>query len=106
MLPKLFPLLLLLAGCSTLTAKPFVGPDGSPNWVSLTCTDQGECMSKAGEVCPHGYQVMSNERRREVWDVDAGFFTRSKGHMVLRCTEPALIAPEPTAKVSNPQNLP
>lgn len=52
----------LLAGC--VTAKQTVAPDGRPAY-SISCNggthDLGDCYSKAGEMCPSGFNVVAGE---------------------------------------------
>jgi hypothetical protein len=48
-----------LAGCAAAArAVPVRGPDGDPNWVSITCQgDPTDCEALAGEACPSGYDI-------------------------------------------------
>ena len=50
---------LLAVGCATST--PTIAPDGSPA-LSIRCgaSAQDQCMLKAGEVCPGGYDVINS----------------------------------------------
>jgi hypothetical protein len=50
---------LSLAGCAApARAVPVRGPDGDPNWVSISCTgDPTDCEALAGQSCPSGYDT-------------------------------------------------
>lgn len=52
---------LLLAGCA-VQPKPFSGPNGRPAYW-MECSGEGktlhDCLVKAGEVCPRGYDVVA-----------------------------------------------
>jgi hypothetical protein len=58
-----FGLALLVASCaSAIEPRSFVGPNGKTAY-SMECSGMGRtldaCFQKAGEVCPRGYQIVS-----------------------------------------------
>lgn len=40
-----------------------VAPDGKPAWL-VTCSGPGGCISESSELCPGGYQVISQTAER------------------------------------------
>ncbi len=88
-----------LAACDTVTARHFVGPDGSPQWWNIECHgDTSVCWRQAGAQCPHGYEVVDRSQHD---DVKAFATTNAygqtiahakrvpNGSMVIRCKEGA-----------------
>lgn len=52
---------LLVVGCTS--AKPVNGPDGEPGWYLIKCeNDRSNCIVKAGDVCPRGYEVADDQK--------------------------------------------
>lgn len=53
---------LILAGCA-VNVSQVTGPDGKQAYV-MKCSgymrDRGDCLAKAGELCPHGYNVVDD----------------------------------------------
>ena len=58
-------LLFLLIGCGhhlQSSIRPMTGPDGSSNWVGITCyQSQLDCFELAGRACPDGYIVAGQD---------------------------------------------
>lgn len=59
-----------LAGCASIEPSPFRGPDGGQAY-SMECSGLGRtidaCYRKAGEVCPRGYTMLSNDTQYAAW---------------------------------------
>ena len=55
----------LLLGCA-VPVTMITGPDGHPAY-SMKCSglgrDRQACLAKAGEICPHGYNVVDDDRQ-------------------------------------------
>ena len=88
---RAFALLLLLAGCSSVSATPTVLQDGRPGY-AVTCNGNMETMTachlKAMEVCPAGYFVQGREsENRELLGASPGFVGRMglKRSLLVRC---------------------
>lgn len=60
---------LLLVGCASV--KPTITPSGR-NGYHLSCFSQQQCFVKAGEVCPHGYDMLSGQERTSRMTFDGG----------------------------------
>ena len=46
----------IASGCATGQAVQVRGPDGDPNWISISCArDPTDCYVLAGQSCPSGY---------------------------------------------------
>jgi hypothetical protein len=56
-------LLFVGVGCSSASAKPVNGPDGEPGWYMIKCEDdRANCIEKAGEACPRGYDIADDQK--------------------------------------------
>jgi len=102
---KLSRFLTLLSAASVAacaTATPVHGPDGDPGWFAITCRrDQGNCVEKAGEVCPGGYVVAGSDGRESlsVIPTQSGSVvsTHYHGEMLVKC-KAATVEAAPVAK--------
>lgn len=61
------PLLVLaiaLIGCHVgggeWSATPIVGPDGSHDWIAITCRHRTDCLVLAGRECSHGWTIVED----------------------------------------------
>lgn len=99
---------LVACGGAELRSMQFRGPDGSPDWWSISCRgDSALCWRESGEVCPHGYDIIDRTNRDEVHAktvVGGGggyapvvshtrMTTVSSGEMTIRCTGPSVARP-------------
>ncbi|MDP9151845.1 MAG: hypothetical protein M3O36_18135 [Myxococcota bacterium] len=81
-------LVLILPGCST--AHHVRGPNGSNDWLSVSCHhDVARCFERAGSECPNGYELAnmsSKEGRAFVREGTSGYEVPTfQAHMLIRC---------------------
>ena len=55
-----FTLILIGCGGSWWRAVPIVGPDGSDNWVAISCNHRMDCIVLAGRECPYGWNIVED----------------------------------------------
>lgn len=77
---------LALSACTTVT--PFVGPNGKPAHHIDCGSSQQNCMLKAGELCPSGYEVIDRKSgmvAAPVWP--AGFVMAEQIAISVQCRQ-------------------
>jgi hypothetical protein len=101
-----------VAGCvAPARAVPVRGPDGDPNWVSISCKgDPTDCEVLAGQSCPSGYDVGSTSyqgiprapSKGSATGVSGATPTMGGGHVLVKCHGRSFvnmpIAPESASK--------
>lgn len=72
----------VLAGCASVEPASFNGPSGRQAF-SMECNGatMDGCYRKAGEICPGGYTVLSNDTRYIAW----GGYMVPKRAMAVEC---------------------
>lgn len=88
----LLPIVGLLA-CGA-SATRVNGPDGSGEWYSITCRrTRANCLEKAGEVCPKGYQTANASEKQSLFmmaSTTGGSAGQAyDGQMLVKCREGA-----------------
>ena len=83
-----------LVGCAApARAVPVRGPDGDPNWVSISCKgDPTDCEALAGESCPSGYDIAPTSYATNPGPLHpSGSYTKIgggpvwTGHVLVKC---------------------
>jgi hypothetical protein len=70
--------------CACTSAKKVNGPDGEPGWYAIKCEDdRSNCLEKAGETCPKGYQTAEDVAGPSVYGVRNSVSFR----MLVKCRE-------------------
>jgi hypothetical protein len=92
---------LTACGGPSVTSTRIRGPDGTDNWVAITCPgSQMACYARAGEVCPAGYEQASSSLARG--NVSGGVASSSSAHafdgeMLIRCRGTPVVPVAPVA---------
>lgn len=89
-LPLCF-LVLLLASCTTVEPRQFVGPAGRPAY-SLQCRgvdpDPNDCKRKAQELCPGGFSIIDLESGTAATPVGGSDYTFIPDHnLAIECKD-------------------
>ncbi len=104
--------LVALVACAHSHVRQFTGEDGSPNWWHVSCPgDDAECLARAGERCPAGYDVHGRgvdgrvTRSEKIDGADVTTVHRGKGELTIRCKgKPAPVPTmDPDCNTSNPR---
>jgi hypothetical protein len=77
--------LAFLAGC--VGVHEVKGPDGKPA-LALKCGDATACYKKAGELCPDGYDLVSNNNASYVGGANGTFYGGSTTTILVECKAP------------------
>lgn len=76
-----------LSGCS-VNPKPFIGPSGNDAY-SMTCSGMGrgwsDCYTKAAELCPDGYKVVSQQSGTKVVPTAIGPIGSPNQSLAVEC---------------------
>ncbi|MBL0422389.1 hypothetical protein JI739_18720 [Ramlibacter sp. AW1] len=80
--------LLALSGCASVEPQKFVGPSGKTAY-TMDCAGYGrtvaECFKRAGEVCPAGYNVVSQTNAPIGIPTMHGLMIMSDDKMAIEC---------------------
>jgi len=78
--------LVILAACATTTATPIQTGDGTKRFF-LDCGRRGmaQCITKANEVCPQGYNIDGQDQRTGVQVSGYGGGTYTQSTMRITC---------------------
>lgn len=78
---------LALVGCAT--ARPIMGPDGTPH-VSVQCKRSVEnCYEKAAQSCPRGYDIVDTSTTTTVIGDERSTVTGHGFGMLIKCRDRA-----------------
>lgn len=82
-------LLLTLSACAEVTPEYFKGPNGRDAYV-MRCSGLGrswaKCYAKAGEVCPSGYEILSQQSGTVAVPVGGGILAAPRQTLVIECS--------------------
>lgn len=68
------------------SATQVTGPDGEKNWYAITCRrNQSNCIEKAGELCPSGYETESSNGRTQLVVTNTTIGEAYNGEMLVKC---------------------
>lgn len=77
-----------LAACAEITPSQFSGPNGGTAY-SMKCSGMGrtldKCFVKAGELCPGGYQIISQTSGTVIVPVQGGFVGAPNRNLAIEC---------------------
>ena len=78
---------LLLCGCA-ISPRPLTGPNGRPGY-AMRCSGAGRtleaCYQKAGQLCPSGYDVISEGGGGALLGTPHGLIGASRHSLMVEC---------------------
>ncbi len=81
-------ILLLLASCASVQPQAFKGPNGKTAY-SMQCSGGGrtlhDCFIKAGEICPGGYNIVSQATGSRPAYINGQWFQVPKQELAIEC---------------------
>jgi hypothetical protein len=80
--------LIFLTACMSISPTQFVGPNGKEAY-SMRCSGMGRsmeaCYQKAGQVCPSGYNIVSNSSSTVGYMYQGTFMMAPKEQLTIEC---------------------
>lgn len=80
--------LFLVVGCAEIEPVHFMGPNGGDAY-SMRCSGLGRtleaCYQTAGQVCPNGYDIVSQDSSTIIVPVSGGFIGAPKRTLAIEC---------------------
>ena len=81
-------IIFLFFGCASVHPSPFKGPNGKDAY-SMKCSGMGrtldKCFSKAGELCPTGYNIISQSSGTVAVPVGGSIMAAPKQALAIEC---------------------
>jgi len=84
----LLPLItLILSSCTTIKPLSITGPSGKQGFSMECVTTTPECFSKAGQLCPNGYDIIDHSSTSSVVVPHYGAFpmTITRESLTIEC---------------------
>lgn len=78
-------LAIFLAGCASVTATPFNGPDGRAAYAVECGNSLDACYQKAGELCPTGWTMVDRATGTVMVPINGMLWAAPKHSLSVEC---------------------
>lgn len=80
--------LLVCWGCASIQPIPVKGPNGRDGY-TMKCSGAGRtleaCYQKAGEVCPNGYSIVTQDAQTVAFSSGGNFYAAPRRNLTIEC---------------------